>query len=85
MQLIHWQKKSIDNMKVFGIGLNKTGTKTLGVCLNQLGYKHKSVDKHAFEIYKQGDLNSLFEIIDEYNSFEDWPWPPIYKEAYKIP
>jgi len=67
--------------RVFGIGLNKTGTKTLGTCLTQLGYHHKSVDKHAFELYKNGDLNSLFEIIDRYDSFEDWPWPLIYKEV----
>ena len=40
-------------MKVFGIGLNKTGTKTLGVCFNQFGYKHKSVNKQSFELYKK--------------------------------
>jgi hypothetical protein len=68
-------------MKVFGIGLNKTGTKTLGVCLNQLGYAHKSVDRPAFELFKKGDINGLFNIIDKYDSFEDWPWPLIYKEV----
>jgi len=83
MQLIPRQKKSIENMKVFGIGLNKTGTKTLGVCFNELGYLHKSVDKQAFELYKKGDLNGLFNIIDDYESFEDWPWPLIYKEIDK--
>ncbi len=66
--------------KVFGIGLNKTGTKTLGACLVHFGYNHKSVDAPAFELYKKGDLNGLFEIIDKYDSFEDWPWPLIYKE-----
>jgi len=70
-------------MKVFGIGLNKTGTKTLGVCFNELGYLHKSVDKQAFELFKKGDLNGLFNIIDGYDSFEDWPWPLIYKETYE--
>lgn len=69
--------------KVFGIGLNKTGTKTLGACLNQLGYAHKSVDKQAFELLKKGDINGLFNIIDGYDSFEDWPWPLIYKETYE--
>jgi len=67
--------------KVFGIGLNKTGTKTLGACLVHFGYKHKSVDVPAFELYKKGDLNGLFEIIYKYDSFEDWPWPLIYKEV----
>ncbi len=69
--------------KVFGIGLNKTGTKTLGACFKQFGYSHKSVDKQAFELYKKGDLNGLFNIIDKYDSFEDWPWPLIYKNVDK--
>jgi len=83
MQLIPRQKKSFENMKVFGIGLNKTGTKTLGSCFNEFGYLHKSVDRQAFELFKKGDLNGLFNIIDDYDSFEDWPWPLIYKEIDK--
>jgi len=66
--------------KVFGIGLNKTGTKTLGACFIQLGYSHKSIDKQVFELYKKGDLNGLLNIIDNYDSFEDWPWPLVYKD-----
>ncbi len=31
-------------MKVFGIGLNKTGTTTLGLCLQHWGFRHKSYD-----------------------------------------
>ena len=46
-----------------------------------MGCLHKSVDRSAFELYKKDDLNGLFEIIDRYDSFEDWPWPLFYKEA----
>lgn len=67
-------------MKVFGIGLNKTGTKTLGACFRTLGYRNKSFDLELMECYNNRDLNSVFQVSDQYDSFEDWPWPLIYRE-----
>lgn len=68
------------SQKIFGIGLNKTGTKTLGSCLKTFGLKHKTYDLELLESFSKGDYNSIFQIVDEFDSFEDWPWPLIYKE-----
>ena len=67
--------------KVFGIGLNRTGTSTLGACLKHFGLNHISMDRNSFEKYKKRDFGSLFETIEKFDSFEDWPWALIYKEV----
>ena len=68
--------------KVFGIGFHKTGTTTLGACLQQLGYNHVSLDKHAFFLYLNNHVDALLTLMEHYDSFEDWPWPFLYEEAY---
>ncbi len=30
--------------------------------------------------YREGDLGEVFSEVDEYDSFEDWPYPLAYKE-----
>ena len=70
-------------MKVFGIGLNKTGTKSLGTSLRTLGFKNLSWSREIFDIYLTHGLQGLEEIIDCYTSFEDWPWPLMYRELDK--
>jgi hypothetical protein len=70
-------------MKVIGIGLNKTGTTTLGVCLKHWGLKHISCSKDAFDLWRREDYPSLLEWIGQYDSFEDWPWPLFYREIDK--
>lgn len=67
-------------MKIIGIGLNKTGTKTLGYYLKQWGFQHKSFDLDAFNLYRAGRLEELFKIMQQYDSFEDWPWPLMIRE-----
>lgn len=73
-------------MKVFGIGLNKTGTKTLGHYLKQLGFNHRSYDSPnvtesaSFTLWDAGRLEELLAIMNEYDSCEDWPWPMVYRE-----
>ena len=67
-------------MKIIGIGLNKTGTTTLGVCLRQWGFKHISCNKEAFDLWKTGDYPALLKWVEAFDSFEDWPWPLIYRE-----
>lgn len=64
--------------KVFGIGLNKTGTTSLGVCLTRLGFRHASFNLHLLKQVNKGDLRSLFEVVDEHDSFEDWPYPLVF-------
>ena len=67
-------------MKVFGIGLNKTGTTTLSACLRELGFRHTSCDLALTRAADRGDLSPIFEHADQYESFEDWPWPLVYKQ-----
>lgn len=67
-------------MKVVGIGLNKTGTKTLGYYLKQWGFRHKTYDLEAFHSYRAGRFDELLASMQAYDSFEDWPWPLMFRE-----
>jgi hypothetical protein len=67
-------------VKVFGIGLNKTGTTTLGVCLQQLGFRHTACNRELTRCVSRGDLDPVFAFADKYDAFEDWPWPLIFRE-----
>lgn len=66
--------------KVFGIGLNKTGTTTLGACLKQMGYKHQSHSEAYARMHYDGRISELMAVARKYDSFEDWPWPLMFKE-----
>lgn len=71
--------------KVFGVGLNKTGTTTLGRALEVLGYKnHIGYDLDALIQFKDQDWVQLFKTIDQFEVFEDWPWPLMYKEIFAV-
>jgi sulfotransferase family protein len=70
-------------MKIIGVGLNKTGTKTLKNYLVEMGFCHQSYSLDYFNTYRKGDLSELFKVIEQYDSFEDWPWPLMYKEIDK--
>ena len=62
-------------MKVVGIGLQKTGTTTLGTCLKHLGYKHLSYDHKAVFSLRNGDYvkenNDYTYIFELVAKFED--------------
>lgn len=66
--------------KVVGIGLNKTGTKTLRSCLIHWGYAHQSYDLEAFRAFQDGRTEAVLDGMETYDSFEDWPWPLMYRE-----
>lgn len=68
--------------KVIGLGFHKTGTTTLGDCLRILGYKHISADRRSFVDYQRNNLEKVLKKMEKYDSFEDWPWPFLYEEAY---
>ena len=69
--------------KIFGIGLNKTGTTSLGCYFKDLGYKHYCNPKYDNILLAKNDINKIYEIADKFEIFEDWPWPLIYKELYR--
>lgn len=66
--------------KVFGIGYPKTGTKTLGDCFRQLGYKHRSFDMRLAAQAKRNELAEVLAEAEKYETFEDWPWFFLYRE-----
>jgi hypothetical protein len=68
--------------KVFGIGFNKTGTSTLGSCLRRLGYRHVSHSSAMLAAYEAGDFDRMIAETRRYDSFEDWPWPLIFRQFY---
>ena len=71
-------------MKVFGVGLQKTGTTTLGACLRQLGYRHISWDAELADVYRQGDRRGVLETMEHYDSCEDYPWLLLYQAFDQI-
>lgn len=66
------------NMKIFGVGFIKTGTVSLGRALQCLGYAHCHgsflVGNRMIEPYLSGNLEPLFQEIEKYDSFEDFPF-----------
>ena len=67
-------------MKVIGVGLNKTGTKTLRAHLMDWGFRHRSYELDAFKQFRRGQIEELLDSMDQHDSFEDWPWPLMYQE-----
>jgi hypothetical protein len=64
--------------KIFGIGLPKTGTSTLGRCFEILGYSKAPYNLTLINQVAQGNYSGLEKEIAQYQSFEDWPWPVVY-------
>lgn len=71
-------------MKVFGVGLQKTGTKTLGACLRELGYRHRSFDGELVEAYVRGERRLILEQLKHHDAFGDYPWLLLYREFDRI-
>jgi hypothetical protein len=69
-------------MKIFGIGLNKTGTTTLAACFKRLGLDHMSCRPDLLSDFRKGRLSNIFDEIDKHDSFEDWPYPLMYRELW---
>lgn len=70
-------------MKVFGIGFNKTGTSTLGDCFRILGARHLSTRGDLLKWWTEGRWTDIFDVLDAYQTFEDWPYPLMYKELFE--
>lgn len=73
-------------IKVIGIGLNKTGTKTMAYYLRAWGLNHRTYDSAtptespSFRLYESGNIDSLMDIVEAHDSCEDWPWPMLFRE-----
>lgn len=66
-------------MKVFGVGMIKTGTSSLGTSLTNLGFKHFDYHPKLIRQVSRGEYSDVWDIVGEYDSFEDNPWPMIYE------
>lgn len=66
--------------KVFGVGWAKTGTTTLGRCLQTLGYDHQSQNLSLVDGMIRGDYTKVMRIAAAKESFEDWPWLILFRE-----
>lgn len=66
-------------MKIFGIGLSKTGTTSLAHALEILGYKTR--DYPGIEHYSAGDLTSIDAgMLETHDALTDTPIPSFYRE-----
>src|SRR5690606_13753505 len=36
-----------------------------------------------FLLYQASETRALLTLMDSFDSFDDWPWPFLYKEAYE--
>ena len=66
--------------KVFGVGFHRTGTSSLGAALRELGYVVTG-PKWLDEPDLRGRVVDLaLAATDEFDAFEDNPWPVLYRE-----
>ena len=71
--------------KVFCIGLNKTGTTTLEKCGELLGLECASCNRsHLEDVTHQRGLQNIVNTVNEFDLFQDWPYPLIYKELDQL-
>lgn len=67
--------------KVVGIGLNKTGTKTLAAALAVLGWtRQMSCNRDLLAAWREGDPSGLLAAVETHDVCEDWPWPLAFRE-----
>ena len=59
--------RSVKPTKVFGIGLPKTGTTSLGYCFRRFGFKHRTFD---MDLAVQVKRNQLEPVLHEAAKFE---------------
>lgn len=66
-------------MKIFGIGLSKTGTTSLASALEILGYRTR--DYPGVQSYAPGDLSSIdAQLLERHDALTDTPIPSFYRE-----
>jgi hypothetical protein len=70
-------------VKVFVVGLSKTGTSTLHQMLSTLGYRVCGPRKDLLARVRAGEISCVNGVLDEYDAFEDWPWPLTYKHVHE--
>ncbi|MEO0546790.1 MAG: sulfotransferase family protein [Pseudomonadota bacterium] len=76
-------KGAKEHQKVVVVGLSKTGTSSLKVMLQELGYSVCGPKKALLAEVRGGNVAAIDATVEEYDAFEDWPWPLVYKEIHR--
>lgn len=81
-------------MKIFCVGLPKTGTTSLEACLIELGYKvapynldfiNSIADIMSSNKVEDDQLDRIIKNeIDNYDAFQDWPYPLLVQSLYTL-
>lgn len=67
--------------KVIGVGMAKTGTSTLAICLEFLGFgPHQGFDAELSRQVKTGNIAESLKTAEPAGFLEDSPWLSLYKE-----
>jgi hypothetical protein len=66
--------------KIFCIGFHKTGTKSLALALEHLGYRVTGPNGIHNPNIGRDVYRLAYSNVEEYDAFQDNPWPIIYKE-----
>jgi hypothetical protein len=66
--------------KIFCIGFHKTGTTSLAVALQTLGYRVTGPNGVKDPDIAKNVYHMAHALVERYDAFQDNPWPIIYKE-----
>ncbi len=66
--------------KVFCIGFHKTGTTSMAVALEQLGYRVTGPNGVNDPDIEANVLSMAYDLVQQFDAFQDNPWPILYKE-----
>ena len=77
-----WRGESQTEQKIIGVGLAKTGTKTLNACFDILGYKRRAgFQPDALKAYAStGSTERAEAVLASRQTCVDWPWPLLFEE-----
>lgn len=70
----------MNKQKVFGIGFHRTGTSSLAAALSFLGYNVTGPNGVTDPNVSANVYKMAFLIAEEYDAFQDNPWPVLFKE-----
>ena len=69
--------------KVFGVGLQKSGTSTLRECLSILGYDFARLHKRVFYDARAGRFEAIYPLLDAHEAFTGLAPPYLYEQAFE--
>jgi len=66
--------------KVFCVGFHKTGTTSLAIALQTLGYRVTGPNGVNDPDIENNVISMAYDFAERFDAFQDNPWPIIYKE-----